>query len=132
MNEEITKFERALVGLLNGYVGSVVKGHPNLKGSVVVGRNDAFPMRVFAAFKSSNADRELAVTVELRKRGDQLVLTSDICWDGGEVLCDGPSQTFPELGGQSHWARDLSLWLGTFEFFLHQSRSVVSLAMAKL
>lgn len=105
---------------------------PTLSRNLGRTANDAFLLRGYLALRRHADGDEVAITVDVQSRGQQLTVESDACIDGGRIIAVGPSAVISLSESQSNIETALNDWLREFERFLLENESSVVLAVSQL
>jgi hypothetical protein len=73
--------------------------HPTLSWSCGHSDNDAFPFRAYASFSGGGPEEtDVVVSFDVLRKGDELLFSTDIALEDGQVLADGPTGTVTVTG----------------------------------
>jgi hypothetical protein len=116
--------------VLERFAAGVVSANPSLMQSIANITNDAFFLRAYLSFRKHNDGNDIAISVEAILAGDQLNITTDICWDDGEVLAVGPSSKLSVDNSRSSVVATANEWVIEFEKFLQaQEANILKVAL---
>lgn len=118
--------------ILRAFAEGLVAADPTLSLSIGCSANDAFLLRGYLALQRLSDGDEIAITVDVRRDGEQLALESDACTDAGGVIATGPSAVIPLADGQMSVEARFGDWLLEFERFLKENEQAVAVAARKL
>jgi hypothetical protein len=121
-----------LHAILNVFADRLVAGNPTLIRNLARTANDAFVLRGYLALRRHADGDEVAITIDVRSGGQQLILESEACTDDGRVIADGPSTVIPSSESQLTIEVAISDWLRKFERFLLESEPALATAVSKL
>lgn len=76
--------------------------------------SEAFQFRAYAAVTARG--RELAVTVDVKNTDSGISVVSDLCWDDGQLVVQGPAASIGATGIEGH--SEVKLWIAQFDQFL--------------
>jgi hypothetical protein len=113
--------------VLDRFAENIGAKNPDLIRTIGGGSNDAFVLTAHLAFMKHDQGEELAISIDMVRRGDMVVATTDICLDDGTYVADGPGATFNalELENLSKTPPNFDEWLAAFEEFLWLHEAVI-------
>lgn len=121
-----------LQGAFEPLIALIMPLDKNLTHAISRSNNDAFPIRANLSFMKSRDSEEIAITVDVRIKGDQLMIESDISSDDGRIIAEGPSAVLKPVNGYDISDTELKRWVGEFETFLNNNQEVLKAEILKL
>jgi hypothetical protein len=94
--------------------------------------NDTFLLRAYLSFRRHNDGNEVAITVDVQSKGQQLTIESDACSDDGKVIASGPSAAIPLSTIPSNVDSAIDDWLCEFDRWLLVSELAIAKAASRL
>jgi hypothetical protein len=102
----------------------------NLKHELRCGENDYFLLMAYLAFAKPSDKNEIALTIDIQVIEGTLKVVSDLCFENGEILANGPSAQIAITKGNRVSPDLLNEWFDQFERFLNDvEERIVSAAM---
>jgi hypothetical protein len=118
-----------ICGLLTLFWEKLAAGDPSLVCNIGRTSNDAFPLRAFLAICRSLDGAELSITVDVRDVGVEFRIESDVCFEDGRIIANGPIATFQK---SQEIDSALEVWLDELDEFLQETQPKVAFALAQL
>lgn len=105
---------------------------PTLIRNVGHTTNDVFLLRGYLTFSRHAQGDEVAITVDIRGGGQQMMIESDACTGDGRVIAAGPTAEVFLMESRSNVEKVIGDWLHEFERFLGENEQAVATAIAHL
>ena len=121
--------------IIENFAIKITHAHSGLKHSIEAYANDAFFISAGVSFYMHNHGDEFALSVTAQRnkqRKHQIHITSDLCYDDGRILADGPSLTFVLADFKANTTATLDNWLTQFSEFLTAQEANVLNAVREL
>lgn len=106
--------------------------YPDLIQDIRCTSNDAFLLRAYLAFRKSNFEDELAITIDVVADGDQVTITSDVSMDNGDTVTAGPTKVLDFAGESTVPAPIIEMWMKEFDNFLVEQEAKILSAINEL
>jgi hypothetical protein len=132
MNIAVEALWLRLQPILAAFAGRLSAVDPTLAHNIGRSANDAFLLRAYLALGRRTGGDELAVTVDVQTKGQQLTLESDACTDDGRIVAIGPSVEISLSENQSNVEDTINIWVRDFERFLSESEPALVMAASHL
>ena len=118
---------------LDAFAKEVVERYNFIEYSLGSNSNVAFLLRAYLAFrrKAEIDGNEIAITVDVQADGLKFTISSDVCYDTGAIIADGPSEEKPLAEGFD-LDEVLNKWMDEFSGFLVDAREQVFSAISHL
>lgn len=94
--------------------------------------SSTFPLRAYLSFMKSKNGDEIALTVDVRCKGIQLFIESDISNDEGIIIAEGPAMTITKKAVLSISGIEIQKWIIEFESFLQANSELLKDELLKL
>lgn len=120
-----------LTSVLDAFLIEIMPLGEDIKHSLNCYSNSAFPLRGYLAFIKSRDGDEIAITINIQKKGEQLIICSDIAGDNGTIVSDGPSLILPNLD-DDNFDVEFNKWLTMFVDFLQLKKDTLNESILKL
>lgn len=118
---------------LDRFAKEVIESYNFIEYSLEGNSNTAFLLRAYLAFrrKADIDGNEVAITVDVQAGGLKFTISSDVCYDTGAIIADGPSEE-KSLAEDFDLDEALNKWMDEFSGFLIDARELVFSAISHL
>ena len=109
-----------------GAAESLSAEHPTLRWSCGHSDNEAFPFRAYASFSEGRAEQtDVVVSFDVLRKGDELLYSTDIALEDGQVLAEGPTGTVTMTGDLAALRGQIKTAVRAAAAFVDESRGLL-------
>lgn len=95
-------------------------------------KSDAFALGGYLSSMKDKQGDEVAINIDVYKKGEILIVESNACTSDGAIIADGPTSILPIASDQASIDVTLDAWIKNFELFLSTCEPAVLSAISRL